>query len=176
MLLQRLKHEDDWTQSFNYRAAEYESRSGVAVALNVAGNMQHLGFNYLAASFAQEASGENNPLPLDLAWRTRHWDVPIDQRNGGSNDADVYQAIRSVHLTRDPEQASAIARSALQSTLMRFAGMNIEDQAGVQQAARSLLCLREVNLWHSTFLPLLASGRYKDPLWETFAALPKNLE
>lgn len=176
VLLQRLQHEKDWSQAFNYRGAEFESGSEYQNAVAVAESLQALGLNKLAASFLQEVSSGNSVIPMDLAWRTQQWDVPIDSGHSDPNQSEVYRAMRAVHLLREPEQAWNIARLALQDTMKRFAETNVEDLAGIRRMARTLLCLREVDLWYSTYLPLMDKERFLDPLWEDFTSLPANIE
>jgi ataxia telangiectasia mutated family protein len=179
-VLKRLHHEEDWTQAFSYHGASFEisdARNG-ALPL-VARSLRAFGFDTLAGTLLREVANDGGHMPLDLAWRTRQWDVPVEALVNSAAErpgASVYRTLRSVHHARDTSQAWSVARTALSEAFNTFGSIGVEDMAGIRQGLRTLLCLREVDLWFADLLPLVHLEDFAHDKWRAFRTLPANME
>jgi len=164
-------------QAFNYHGASYEVSGDRSQVLPlVARSLRSFGFDALASTLLREVDGGLGHMPYDLAWRTRQWDVPIAINFGSSAGVEVFKTLRSVHHTRDASLAWDVARKSLYAAFKDFGRVGMEDMAGIRAGIRSLLCLREVDLWFSDLLPLVQLDDFEDRKWTAFRTLPENME
>jgi ataxia telangiectasia mutated family protein len=176
-VLQRLHHEEDWTQAFSYHGASYEVSSDRSENLPlVARSLRSFGFDALASTLLREVSGGLGHIPYDLAWRTRQWDVPIASTIRSGIGVEVFRTLRSVHHARNASQAWDVAKKSLHASFADFGTIGMENMAGIRAGIRSLLCLREVDLWFSDLQPLVQLDDFEDRKWAAFRTLPENME
>ena len=179
-VLKRLHHEEDWTQAFSYHGASFEigsTRNG-AVPL-VARSLRAFGFETLAGTLLRDVASDGGHIPLDLAWRTRQWDIPMEALADFTSQklgASVYRTLRSVHHARDANHAWSVTRAALSEAFEIFGGIGIEDMAGIRYGVKTLLCLREVDLWFADLFPLVQLDDFGHDKWRAFKTLPANME
>jgi ataxia telangiectasia mutated family protein len=179
-VLRRLHHEEDWAQAFNYHGAAFEMAQERDQSLPlVAKSLRAFGFDSLASTLLREVSNDASHMPLDLAWRTRQWDVPIvtaEKTTMSGIGTEVFRTLRSVHHARDSSQAWTTAKKSLSKSFVKFGSIGIEDMAGIRTSVRSLLSLREVDLWFSDLLPLVQFDDFDNHKWAAFRTLPGNME
>ncbi|GAA97888.1 hypothetical protein E5Q_04568 [Mixia osmundae IAM 14324] len=110
-LASRYAHEGAWSKAFQLHSSLFEARSGTSTAdldlLPVGNSLKSWGFKHLASQVgALRRAGDL--ADLDLAWRTDHWDIPVEQTT--TTSARIYRALRDAHCSAN--RALAIDRAS----------------------------------------------------------------
>jgi ataxia telangiectasia mutated family protein len=156
-LLRRLQHEKQSWRAFGLNGAAFETgsnhRANGSSALSMMSNLHDMGFDHLssglykATSSCQQGESTDDPLLLELAWRTGDWDLPVSPEAAKTPQGSFYSCLRAVHRQRDQQAARGLVDVAIRSEIGRLGDLGLERMAQIKDSTANLVCLREISLW-----------------------------
>ena len=156
-LLRRLQHEKQSWRAFGLNGAAFETgsnnRANGSSALSMMSNLHDMGFDHLssglykATSSGQQGESADDPLLLELAWRTGDWDLPVSSEAAKTPHGSFYSCLRAVHRQRDQQAARGLVDVAIRSEIGRLGDLGLERMAQIKDSTANLVCLREISLW-----------------------------
>jgi len=185
-LLRRLQHEKQSWRAFGLNGAAFETgsnrRAAGSSAMSLMSNLHDMGFDHLssgvykATSTAQQSEADD-PLLLELAWRTGDWDLPVSTQAAQTPHGSFYSCLRAVHRQRDPQAARGLIDVAIQSEIGRLADLGLERMAQIKDSTANLVCLREISLWLDEGTQKgLAEGDHSNQALERLRSLSDTME
>jgi len=156
-LLRRLQHEKQSWRAFGLNGAAFETRSNRkapdASAMSMMSNLHDMGFDHLSSGLykatqsLQKEESADDPLLLELAWRTNDWDLPVSTEAAKTPHGSFHSCLRAVHRQRDQQAARSLVDVAIRSEVGRLGDLGLERMAQIKDSAANLVCLREISLW-----------------------------
>jgi ataxia telangiectasia mutated family protein len=186
-LLRRLQHEKQSWRAFGLNGAAFETgsnrRTANSSALSMMSNLHDMGFDHLssglykATSTSQKGEAADDPLLLELAWRTGDWDLPVSPQAAQTPHGSFYSCLRAVHRQRDPQAARGLIDVAIQSEIGRLADLGLERMAQIKDSTANLVCLREISLWlDDGTQKALSEGDHSNKALERLESLSDTME
>lgn len=186
-LLRRLQHEKQSWRAFGLNGAAFETgsnrRSSGASALSMMSNLHDMGFDHLSSGLykasrsSQQAESADDPLLLELAWRTGDWDLPVSAEVAKTPHGSFYSCLRAVHRQRDQQAARVLVDSAIRSETGRLGELGLERMAQIKSSTANLVCLREILSWlDEGTQKALAEGNGEDVALERLKSLSDTME
>ena len=156
-LIRRLQHEKQSWRAFGLNGAAFETgsnhRANGSSALSMMSDLHDMGFDHLssglykATSPSQQGEFADDPLLLELAWRTGDWDLPVSSEAAKTPHGSFYSCLRAVHRQRDQQAARGLVDVAIRSEIGRLGDLGLERMAQIKDSTANLVCLREISLW-----------------------------
>jgi ataxia telangiectasia mutated family protein len=123
-----------------------------------------MGFDHLSSGLykstqSSQQTQADDPLLLELAWRTGDWDLPVSAQVAQTPHGSFYSCLRAVHRQRDQQAARGLVDVAIRSEIVRLGDLGLERMAQIKESTANLVCLREISLWlDETTQQALADG------------------
>lgn len=185
-LVRRLEHEGDHWRAFGMNAAALENpvgRTSIRGATTAAmRDLHHLGFDRTSSALLRANSKaktqmiEDDPLELELAWRTGDWDVPIQPASKDTSAGMFYAALRAVHRERDEQAALRVVHDAIESQMTRLSELGVERMTEIKSCVEDLLCLKDIAGWLGEEVrKAVAEGDWEGRLLQGFVQLKTGL-
>ena len=156
-LLRRLQHEKQSWRALGLNGAAFETGSNRkapdASAMSMMSNLHDMGFDHLSSGLykatqsLQKGESADDPLLLELAWRTGDWDLPVSTEAAKTPHGSFYSCLRAVHRQRDQQAARCLVDAGIRSEIGRLGDLGLERMAQIKDSAANLVCLREISLW-----------------------------
>jgi ataxia telangiectasia mutated family protein len=186
-LLRRLQHEKQSWRAFGLNGAAFETgfnrKSTGPSALSMMSNLHDMGFDHLSSGLykatqsAQKTESADDPLLLELAWRTGDWDLPVSTEAAKTPHGSFYSCLRAVHRQRDQQAARGLVDVAIRSEIGRLGDLGLERMAQIKDSTANLVCLREISIWLGEDTQnALSEGKGEDKALERLKSLSETME
>jgi ataxia telangiectasia mutated family protein len=186
-LSRRLQHEKKAWRAFGLNGAAFETganhRAKDPSALSLMSNLHDMGFDHLSSGLhkttrsSQEGESAEDPLLLELAWRTGDWDLPISSAAAQTPHGSFYACLRAVHRQRDQQAARGLVDVAIRSEIGRLGDLGLERMAQIKDSTANLVCLREISLWlGDSIQKALTEGNRASKALERLKSLDETME